>query len=426
MTSVADPGSGSVRTIACPSCGGTLAIRAAGSTVSLGCQYCGALLDVAHPDVQLIAAWKGSTRGFAIPIGRRGTLFGTEWEVVGALARQSGADKWTEFLLFNPYAGYRWLVKSDGQWSFGTMLASVPEAAGRGAVRHDGKTYDHQGDSDGRIVTRRVVGEFYWRVRAGDTVDATSYSRGGTILSNEWTDDEASWTRLVPVPQQEIAAAFGLKSGPTPPAAGLPVHLLAMYVTGFAAFMLALFAGLMWLSPLRTAFEAQLLAASDSPGASSIIGSFNVAEPGQRVSVAVAGNPIDNGWVDIDVMLINRATQQARQASLLVEYYRGRDSDGPWTEGQLSHSADFSAVPAGTYDVLVEVDARRWNAPGGPPGAFDFPIPQPVPLVVPLGFRVSTGGVPWSNMLILLLLLMAAPALLHWRHARAHQMADAA
>ena len=40
--------------ITCPSCGGTVQVRAAGFSVTLVCEYCGSVLDVANPDVALI------------------------------------------------------------------------------------------------------------------------------------------------------------------------------------------------------------------------------------------------------------------------------------------------------------------------------------------------------------------------------------
>ena len=83
----------------------------------------GALLDVAHPDVAVIAQYEAAMQELPVPLGRRGRLFDTEWDVIGALARSDGDADWTELLLFNPYAGYRWLVLSEGEWTFGTMLA---------------------------------------------------------------------------------------------------------------------------------------------------------------------------------------------------------------------------------------------------------------------------------------------------------------
>ena len=46
--------SDAARAVTCPSCGGTVQVRAAGFSVTLVCEYCGSVLDVANPDVALI------------------------------------------------------------------------------------------------------------------------------------------------------------------------------------------------------------------------------------------------------------------------------------------------------------------------------------------------------------------------------------
>jgi hypothetical protein len=397
-----------------------VAIRAAGTSVSVGCQYCGALLDVANPDVSVIAGWRGAMAELSIPLGTRGTLFDIEWEVVGLLVRTSGEAEWEELLLFNPYAGYRWLVLSGGEWMFGTMLDDVPDEAAWRKARWRGDSYSQDGDGNDTIVTRRVIGEFYWRVRAGDRVNSTSFNHDGRTLSKEWTDSETNWTHLVPLSDRDVTRAFGLKGPLRPTGAPFPDYLVPMYLGAVVAFVLALLIG-MWLSPSKQVFEAQALAASDQPAAHNLIGTITVAPPSQRVRFEVSAREFENGWVDVDVMLVDRASHQARHAATLVEHYRGRDADGRWREARLTDSADFSAVPAGTYDVVVELNAQRWFdtsrwAESPPPE--DLP-----PLVVPLGFRVSTGGLASANAWVLLLLLLIVPVVMHWiwamnRHGR--------
>ena len=107
-------GSSDGKAVTCPACGGTIEVRAAGFTVNLACQHCGSLLDVSRPEVALIRKYKRANENFALELGKRGTLFGQEWEVVGALRRKDQITIWQEFLLFNPYLGYRWLVACDG------------------------------------------------------------------------------------------------------------------------------------------------------------------------------------------------------------------------------------------------------------------------------------------------------------------------
>ena len=72
---------------------------------------------------------------------------------------------------------------------------------------------------------------------------------------------------------------------------------------------------------------------------------------------------IENEWVDLDYSLVNRATQASYDAYGLAEHYYGRDSDGPWTEGDRSGTIKIAAVPAGSYDLVVTYSGHEWASP---------------------------------------------------------------
>src|SRR5918992_3811417 len=133
MASAAAAPAPSVKALSCQSCGGTIQLRAAGYTVTVACVYCGSLLDVANPDVRLIKEFHEAAAQLEIPLGTRGTLRGVEWEAIGYVRRSEGGQyPWEEYLLFNPYHGYRWLITNGRGWSFGEMLTRAPTwTAGR-------------------------------------------------------------------------------------------------------------------------------------------------------------------------------------------------------------------------------------------------------------------------------------------------------
>ena len=124
------PEESSVHALSCPACGGTIAMRAAGYTVTLACEYCGTLIDATNPDARIITRYHEVQASLAIPLGTRGTLRGVEWEAIGWLQRTDGWAAWDEYLLFNPYAAYRWLIAQNGHWSLGTMLTATPQRDG--------------------------------------------------------------------------------------------------------------------------------------------------------------------------------------------------------------------------------------------------------------------------------------------------------
>ena len=70
---------------------------------------------------------------FVLPLHARGMLEGVQWEIIGIVWREVEADgskyPWQEFLLYNPYRGYRYLLYFlyDGHFALGTPLDGAPK-----------------------------------------------------------------------------------------------------------------------------------------------------------------------------------------------------------------------------------------------------------------------------------------------------------
>ncbi len=203
-----------VRAVTCPQCGGTIALRAAGLSVSLVCEHCGTTLDATSDDVRVITAAQQAMHQPAIALGTRGTLRGEQWEVVGYLERTDGYQGWQEYLLFNPYLGYRFLVDDGRCFSLGVLIDRTPDTVFDG-YELDGARYRRFGSGYKASVTF-VVGEFYWRVRVGEQVHVTDYVRPGAMLTCEENRQERSWTLLTLLGVGEAEEAFGLEPGQDP------------------------------------------------------------------------------------------------------------------------------------------------------------------------------------------------------------------
>lgn len=113
----------------CTACGGPLVLRAEGVSESLACPHCGAVLDARDARHQVLARYRAKMASAPrIPVGARGTLRGETLEVVGVQRRAvkyyGVVYAWDEYLLWNPYLGYRWLAESNGHW---TLLKTVQD-----------------------------------------------------------------------------------------------------------------------------------------------------------------------------------------------------------------------------------------------------------------------------------------------------------
>lgn len=443
---------GPVRKLDCPACGGALTIRAAGYTTTLACQYCGSVLDVTTPEASVIAQYHEAAASLAIPLGTRGTIDGTEWDVVGWQARDGGGESWEEFLLFNPYAGYRWLVLYEGDWTFGRTLADAPVMVGGDRAGWRGRRYVAE-DPPSSVTTTRVVGEFYWRAKAGETVEATTFINGDDQLSFERSADEANWTWLSPLPAAQVYGAFGGgESGGggdaprprpgsfgrkqfRPESAADAARLAAMSAPGeaeprdmsvlgsmwgmatVAAILLLIVTGL--LSMRGTPATGSLAVVVDGPEKTVTIGPIVVGRTSAPVSIDASADTFSNKWIDLDYTLVERTTKRSIEAGGTAEFYEGDDSDGHWTEGDRAPRTLIAQVPKGTYDLVIDASAHTWQQGAA---SLSAPVSNPWAMAsadtITVAFSAAPGGMLWGNYITILVLLFVPPGIALWLRMR--------
>lgn len=418
----------SIRALTCPQCGGGLALRAAGQTVTMVCEHCGASLDTTDETPRLIAAATEAMHRPRIALGTRGTLDGVLWEAVGYLERTDGEEDWSEYLLFNPYEGYAFLVDEGSGFSLGRLLDRLPDDARHG-VRFDGRRFGQQGDPY-PVRVQFVVGEFYWRVTVGEQVTATNYTASGQSLSCEDNGAERTWTLLDHLRRGTAEAAFAIA-----PKAPAPVHQPALAAAAWPwgrlareSTAIAIAAAIaMLVIAIANGSGDRLLATRivlpiDANTGPSVAGVVTVDRRPARVAIEARADTLDNGWVDLDYALVDRRTQVRYDAYTTAERYRGRDADGDWSEGNPDPDIALAAIPPGTYDLVVEGEAHRWV------GAQDA---APVPAfgtiaTVPVDITVERGGIFFGNLLLGWLALAIWPAIAWCLHvaAEAQRLGD--
>ncbi len=116
----------------CTSCAAPLTIYAPGPTMTVSCASCGSMLDAQDPKHQILSQYKSRvTYEPLIPLGKRGKLRGEDFDAIGFMRRRVryyGVDyEWSEYLLFNPYKGFRWLLEYNGHWTLYTALTEAPK-----------------------------------------------------------------------------------------------------------------------------------------------------------------------------------------------------------------------------------------------------------------------------------------------------------
>jgi hypothetical protein len=210
----------------CPNCGAPLTIRGFGHTLTVVCPNCHSILDAKDPKLQVLQQFQARVRiEPAIPLGTRGKLHGDPWEVIGFQVRTTtdeGVDyHWREYVLFNPYKGFRYLTEYDGHWNDVKAIDSVPQparAGARPAVALLGAKFTHF--QSGRAATSYVLGEFPWQVRVGEQVEYRDYIAPPRVLSSETSGEETTWSLGEYMEPRRVWEAFQLKGNP-PPALGI-------------------------------------------------------------------------------------------------------------------------------------------------------------------------------------------------------------
>jgi hypothetical protein len=376
MSAEAPPGKPQVKALNCPNCGAALVVRSFNTAVTIVCEGCHSILDAKDPNLQILQRFKVATDEDKplIPLGTRGKIRGVDYEVIGFERRTIHVDgipySWHEYVLFNPYKGFRYLTEYNGHWNDVSILKALPEVlpyASPPKVKYLGETYRHF--QTAKAGTTFVLGEFPWQVRVGEAADVTDYVSPPRIISSEMTGGEVTWSMGEYMAGKDVWKAFRLPGSP-PEAIGVyenqPSPLSAetrnIWVA-FAAFLVVLV--VMMISFDLAARNEEVFTGyykynSNQRGEASFV-TDDFEAKGHTSNVEVnTSTDLNNRWIYLNYALINESTGQAFDFGREVSYYHGYDSDGAWSEGNANDSVAIPEVPPGRYYLRVE--------PEGDPG----------------------------------------------------------
>ncbi|WP_091190748.1 DUF4178 domain-containing protein [Formivibrio citricus] len=394
----------------CPTCAAPAEIHA-GEILAYACPACGTTVDVSDPGLAIIAGARKSERVLPrIPLGTALTLRGDKLQVLGFMRRQTAVDgeiyPWDEYLLYGDKAGFRWLIDSEGHWSYGRATSKLPNASGgkdfvSPVAGYEGQTYKHFQSCRARAAY--VAGEFNWRVKAGDEVDCDDYIAPPYMLSKERAPNEITWTQCEYLPLDELKAACpkvlaGPQNGIAPnqpsPYMGNTARFWKVY--GLAALLaVALQIFFVW----RAANETVLSHAFElTPGRSATYTSAPFVLKRHTNLRLENEASLNNSWAYLSMTLINRTTGEQIALGRELSFYSGRDSDGSWTEGSRHDAAFLTGIPPGEYVMEVETESA----------------PEQKGSVVNR-LRVVRDVPVWGNLWVLVFGLLIFPLWASWR-----------
>lgn len=353
----------SVKAFDCPKCGGQVYVRAAGHTLSCACLHCGSLIDMSQPEYKLASSYANRVpiKLIYLPLGSRGKIAGTTWEVIGFLKRKdvSSGYTWQEYLLFNPWKGFRWLTESQGHWAFvEPVTEDISDLVNRAEFRWKGKTYRHFFRGQSEVVG--VAGEFYWQVRRGERVNVSDFIAPPAMLSAEWDEGGINWSHSRALKREAVAEAFNppkklvLEHGLTPLSINPYSSFLKPAGFIFTLFFLALAAiHILWAvnGSGPPVFREEDLRVEQG----TVFVKDSIEIGGRQGSVRIDfHSPVDNQWLEASGWLFEPKSGKTYGFTVGVEQYHGVTDGESWSEGGADNWVMLEEVPSGQYQLVMQ------------------------------------------------------------------------
>ena len=153
-----------------------------------------------------------------LELGAKAAIDGKPFQLIGALKRRDGeGSAWTEYLLYEPRAGFLWLIESDEGWWRAKVHDDWPLWNGGGELKSGSLSFTKVFEYDAQILC--AAGAFNWQVKAGDAAHVLEFESGKNRLAAEYTAEEMTWTWAAKVGADQIRAWFGgaIKADKLPP-----------------------------------------------------------------------------------------------------------------------------------------------------------------------------------------------------------------
>jgi len=368
-------GTPQVKSLNCPSCGAALTVRSFSHAVTVVCDNCHSILDAQDPTLKVLQKFHAATDEDPplIPLGTRGTIRGNPYDVIGFQRRTIHVDgdpySWHEYLLFNPFKGFRYLTEYNGHWNDVSVLRSLPlTSPGASTLNYLGETYKHFQTATAQ--TSYVLGEFPWRVRVGESAEVSDYVSPPRVISSEKTGKEVTWSMGEYITGRDLWVAFKLAGAPPTPIGvyenqpsplGADVKLVWSIIATFLVLLVALLVACYSMESDEQVFDQSYsLDTSVKKEASFVTDIFELKGRTSDVELTTTAH-VDNNWIYLNYALINEDTGHAYDFGREVSYYHGYDEDGSWSEGSTTDTVTVPSVPPGHYYLRVEPESQYYR-----------------------------------------------------------------
>lgn len=359
----------------CTECNGPLDLKAPDATKRVACPYCNALISVDAGNLKFLQQLEKPPHEPTIPLGAVGRLREpgadpksppVSWTCLAHLVRSCEVENvrypWDEYLVWNRDHGFRWLMDSNGHW---TWLKPLPAGECFFAIREVkfDKELFRQFQSV-FVTTDYVVGECYWQVNAGDVAQADEYVAPPRSINVDRTEDEATVTVGTLIDAEEVQKAFSLKKKLPVPVGIAPAQenvrrkqageawTWSLVWCGALVGLAMMFAMMgsteqYWYGSFSVPPNAQ----PASPESQRFSEPFEIKDKVPLEVNVTAG--VNNNWLGVSVDLVNEATGEVIEVYAEPSLYSGGSGEDAWSEGSREVTRTTDVVDKGTYIVRV-------------------------------------------------------------------------
>ncbi|MBI5624006.1 MAG: DUF4178 domain-containing protein [Elusimicrobia bacterium] len=235
-----------------------------------------------------------------------------------------------------------------------------PDILRNPVVHHDGREFRHFQTS--KPVVSYVLGEFNWRVKAGDLAVARDFICPPYIISEDKTEEDTTWSLGEYIEPQEIWQGFKMEGAPPPARGTAPAQpnpgeetyaSMSKVFWPLAAACLCVFMLAAVFSQHRKIQDYSFRYDVTDTEKSRVTLPFDITGRTSNVRVKI-NTDLDNRWAFFSMALINADTDEALDFGREVGYYHGVDGGESWSEGSRQDTVYLPSVKAGSYYLRVE------------------------------------------------------------------------
>lgn len=409
----------------CPTCSAPQSVSGGVRSKVLVCEYCGSAVDISDSE-SLNVIWQEETMrekvqaGVSIPLGSTGELDDVEYKVIGFLKKSvtyEGVNyPWTEYLLYEQMHGYRWVIESDGHYNVMETLPGLPTRGGGPVARpnqqpieYEGETFKHFQTST--AVVDAVAGEFYWRVRIGESATNFDYVAPPLMLSMEASPTGFVWAKGTYTTHEEIQKIFGIEkrlrmavgvapNEPNPHIEAAKVVWRTFWLCTIASIVLMVTGmlpggGKKVFSANAQIYETNRKFVDQTSPPFKIGGHGNVAFD--------FDGRVTNRWLFFETRLVNTKTKKEFKVGKTVENYYGK--------GSRKRTVRISGVPPGEYKL-------HWHIKSGTTTTIaDTPDIKKKSEKVTYSIKLRRGVGVWGWWFMMMIALFPMPLIMTARRA---------